>query len=216
VESYGVVPERIHILPYVAPKYIYSHKTPDHFDNRYNLPEKFIFYPAQFWEHKNHKRLILAMGMLKDRIPDIKLVLVGSKKNAYRSTVKLAKDLNVSKNVIFLGYVPDEDLPEMYRRARALIMPTFFGPTNIPPLGAFAIGCPTAISGIYGIPGQVGDAAILFNPESVEEIAECIKRLWFDDGLCAALVKKGKEKAAKWGQQQFNDRLREIIEQIAG
>ena len=216
VESYGAAPERIYVLPYVAPKYIYYCKAPEHFDNRYNLPEKFIFYPAQFWEHKNHKRLILAVGLLKEHIPDIKLVLVGSKKNAYRSTIKLVADLNVSKNVIFLGYVPDEDLPEIYLRARAFIMPTFFGPTNIPPLEAFVTGCPIAISGIYGIPEQVGDAAILFNPESVEEIAECIKRLWFDDILCATLAKKGKEKSAKWGQQQFNDRLREIIEQIVG
>lgn len=214
VESYGVAPERVHVLPYVAPESVSSCKAPENFDARYQLPEKFIFYPAQFWEHKNHKRLIQAVGRLKESIPDIKVVLVGSKKNAYPSAVRLAEDLNVSRDVIFLGYVPDEDLPEIYRRARALIMPTFFGPTNIPPLEAFAIGCPTAISGIYGIPEQVGDAALLFHPESVTEIAEGIRRLWFDDDLCAELVEKGKEKAAKWGQPQFNDRLREIIEQI--
>ena len=82
-------------------------------------------------------------------------------------------------------------MPEFYRRARAMVMPTFFGPTNIPPLEAFALGCPVAVSNIYGIPEQVGDAALLFDPNSVEEIADCIERLWQDDALCASLISKG-------------------------
>jgi len=93
-------------------------------------------------------------------------------------------------------------------------MPTFYGPTNIPPLEAFAVGCPVATSGIYGMPEQVGDAALLFNPESVGEIADCIRKLWQDDRLCADLVERGKGRVARWGQPQFNGRLREIVEKI--
>ena len=90
-------------------------------------------------------------------------------------------------------------------------MPTYYGPTNIPPLEAFSVGCPVAISGIYGMPEQVGDAALLFNPDSVDEIASSIRRLWTDDKLCAELSEKGSKKAAQWGQKQFNERLRGII-----
>ena len=93
-------------------------------------------------------------------------------------------------------------------------MPTFFGPTNNPSLEAFVVGCPVAISGIYGIPEQVGDAALLFDPESIDEIAESIKRLWTDDELCAKLAEKGRHKAAIWGQEQFNNRFSEIVEQV--
>jgi glycosyltransferase involved in cell wall biosynthesis len=93
-------------------------------------------------------------------------------------------------------------------------MPTHFGPTNIPPLEAFLVGCPVAVSGIYGIPEQVGDAALLFDPESVEEIAKCIERLWTDDALCVMLAAQGKQRAAAWGQEQFNARLREIIDVV--
>lgn len=214
MESYGLSAERIHVLPYIAPAYMYSYQTPTDFGSRYPLPKKFIFYPAQFWEHKNHKNLIKAAGRLKQDIPDLKLVLVGSKKNGYESALRLVQKLNLIEDVIFLGYVPDDDMPELYRRARALVMPTFFGPTNIPPLEAFVVGCPVAISGIYGIPEQVGDAALLFDPESVDEIAESIKRLWTDDELCAELAKKGRHKAATWGLEQFNNHFREIIEQV--
>lgn len=214
MESYSLAAERIHVLPYIAPAYMYSYHNAASFDSRYQLPEKFIFYPAQFWEHKNHNKLIDAVGRLKQDLPDLKLVLVGSKKNGYESALKTVQEQGLSENIFFLGYVPDTDMPELYRRARALVMPTFFGPTNIPPLEAFVAGCPVAISGIYGIPEQVGDAALLFHPESIGEIAESIKRLWTDDELCAELAEKGRRKAAMWGQKQFNNRLREIIEKI--
>ena len=214
MESYGLREDRIHVLPYIAPRYIYADQVPEGFDRRYPLPQKFIFYPAQFWEHKNHKRLITSVGLLKPSIPDLKLVLTGSIKSGFQSVIELIQKLKLTDDVVILGYVPDEDMPELYRRARALIMPTFFGPTNIPPLEAFVAGCPVAISGIYGMPDQVGDAALLFNPSSLEEISQCIRSLWTDDNLCARLKERGRQKAASWGQPQFNDRLRSIVDHI--
>lgn len=213
-ESYGMPLSRIHVLPFVAPPYIRESITPPGFDTRYSLPAKFMFYPAQFWEHKNHKRLIRAVARLRKDLPDLSLVLAGSPKNAYDSVVKLIHELDLSGNVHFLGYVPDEDMPELYRRARALIMPTFYGPTNIPPLEAFVVGCPVAISGIYGMPEQVGDAALLFDPKSESGIADCMYRLWTDDRLCAELTEKGTIRASNWGQKQYNERLLHIIDQV--
>jgi len=215
-ESFSVLSDRIHILPYIAPGYIHSETIPPGFDVRYQLPEKFLFYPAQFWQHKNHKKLLDAIKHLKGDIPDLKLVLAGSPKNAFESVVGHVQKLGLIDNVIFLGYVQDEDMPELYRRAKALVMPTFYGPTNIPPLEAFVAGCPVAVSGIYAIPEQVGDAALLFDPESVPDIADCIAKLWTDDALCADLIAKGRKRAASWGRKQFNERLQVIIEEIVG
>ncbi|WP_432821126.1 glycosyltransferase family 4 protein [Trichloromonas sp.] len=211
VESYGTPSGRTHVLPFIAPGYLRSAAASPGFDTRYRLPEKFIFYPAQFWEHKNHQRLIRAVAALKNELPDLKLVLAGSKKGAYPAVLKLVHDLNLMDDVLFLGYVPDADMAEFYRRARALVMPTYYGPTNIPPLEAFTVGCPVAISEIYGMPEQAGDAALLFNPDSLEEIAHSIRRLWSDDRLCAELVEKGARRGANWGQPQFNERLCEIV-----
>lgn len=211
MESYGAARERIHVLPLIAPRYMSSARTPQDFEERYRLPAKFIFYPAAFWEHKNHKRLLRAVAALKQELPDLKIVLAGSKKNAYASVASLVQELQLADEVTFLGYVPDADMPELYRRARALVMPTFFGPTNIPPLEAFVAGCPVAISGTYGMPEQAGGAALHFHPESVPEMADCVRRLWTDDRLCLDLSEKGRERAANWGQQQFNERVLEIV-----
>lgn len=213
-ESYGMPLERIYVLPFVPYPNILNVKDLNDFDSKYNLPKKFVFYPAQFWMHKNHGRLIKAIYILKKEFPNIYLTLVGSKRNGYGRARNLVNKLNLEENVKFLGFVPNEDIPSFYRRARVMIMPTFFGPTNIPPLEAFALGCPTATSNVYGMPEQVGNAALLFNPESVEEIANSIRLLWTNDELCKKLIKNGKKRSKEWGQTQFRKKLIEIIEQI--
>ena len=214
IEAYGMAPERVHVLPQIAPRYMHDRETPPDFDQRYNLPAKFLFYPAQFWEHKNHQNLIRAMAALKPELAGLKLVLAGGKKNAYEVVVALVKELGLVGDVMFLGYVPDADMPELYRRARALIYPTYFGACNIPPLEALVAGCPMALANVTRMPEQVGEAALVFNPDSVEEIAGCIRRLWTDDQLCERLSRQCHAQVAQWDQPHYNARLREIVEQV--
>jgi glycosyltransferase involved in cell wall biosynthesis len=214
MESYGLGRDRIFPLPYLPPRYIYAGGVPEGFDSRYSLPPRFLFYPAQFWQHKNHDRLLQAMATVSGECPDINLVLAGPMRHEYPRLVQRVEELGLHGRVLFTGYVPDADLPEFYRRARALVMPTFFGPTNIPPLEAFALGCPVAVSGIYGIPEQVGDAALLFDPRSVPEIAAAIRSLWLDDDLCRQLSARGMVRAELWGQKDFNASLQQIMSSI--
>lgn len=214
VDAYGMSAEKIHILPLVAPSHIYAATPPAGFDDRYTLPTKYLFYPAQFWEHKNHSNLLAAMAELKTELPDLKLVLAGSKKNAYKDVLQQIQNLGLAADVHILGYVPNEDIPELYRRARALIMPTYFGPSNIPPLEAAVVGCPVAISNVSSMPEQLGNAVLIFNPDSVDEIADCIRRLWIDDRLCCRLAAEAKELVAAWGQTEFNNRLHQIIDEV--
>lgn len=214
VESYQTNPKMIHVLPFVAPKYIQKDGRNSNTASRYNLPEKYFFYPAQFWEHKNHKSLLKAMADLKKELKDLNFVFVGSPYNGYESTIALSRELNLMNNINILGYVPDGDIPELYRRSRALIMPTFFGPTNIPPLEAMTLGCPVAISDIFGIREQLGDAAIYFNPESIDEIKNAMKLLWTDDSLCRNLSKKGVIQSARWNQVSFNKKFETIINRV--
>ena len=213
-ECYSIDPAKIHVLPFTAPSYIHKAITPNITNNPFRLPQKYFFYPAQFWKHKNHQSLLYAIAGLKSEINDLKFVFAGSPKNGYKSTIALAKKLNLMNNIIILGYVPDSEISELYQRARALIMPTFFGPTNIPPLEAIAVGCPVAVSDIYGMREQLGNAAIYFNPTSITEIMNTMKLLWLDDSVCKKLSQRGLVQASKWNQTGFNIKFECIIKSV--
>lgn len=214
-ESYGLSGSRIKVLPFAPPRYISAGLAAEQVAEKYSLPEKFVFYPAQFWEHKNHCGLVRAAKKIIGHAPDLKLVFVGAPKNGYGPVTQLVRDLDLTEHVVFLAYVPDEDMSGLYRNARCLVMPTFFGPTNIPPLEAFATGCPAAVSNIYGMPEQVADAALLFDPASDDAIADAILRLWTDDALCHELAARGVERLKALDQACFNLRILQILREVA-
>lgn len=213
IESYSPEPDKVFPLPYVPPSYLFSESDADEYQIQ-NLPKKYLFYPAQFWAHKNHSRLLKAVACLVLELPDLQLVLVGGPKGAYQAVNKLIMALGIGERVKILGYVSMSQMCTIYRGARFLIMPSLFGPTNIPPLEAMALGCPVAVSNNYAMAEQVGSAGLLFDPYSVEEISAVIARLWNDDRLCAEMSKRGIEKSREWTQEHFNKQLESIISRV--
>lgn len=222
IESYGDkadnLPDKVRILPFIPPAYIYEKKS--RICEESLIFRKYCFYPAQFWTHKNHKKLLEAVKMLKDKDVIVNFIFVGSEQNNKENVLNQIAQCGLSEQIKILGYVSNEEMVYLYQHARALVMPTLFGPTNIPQLEAFEIGCPVATSNIYGIPEQVGDAALLFDPENAEEIAKCIEALWEDDKLCEDLIRKGKERARKWGEEEFSRMfftyINEVVEKVNG
>ena len=181
IESYKISEDSIQPLPYIAPQFISRSDERNDFDEYYKLPDKFIFFPAQFWDHKNHLRLIRAIKIVHESHCDISLVLTGKKAHSYNAIMEEIKNLNLQENIFFKDYIPDNDLGGFYKRAKALVYPTFFGPTNIPPLEAIVSGCVPIVSDIYGMKDQLGKLAIYFNPMDEQEIANKIILAWSDD-----------------------------------
>ena len=214
IESYGEqYKSKIVVMPFAPPQYLFEDNT-DVIPDDIKLPEKFIFYPAQFWKHKNHKKLVLAVSYLKQKGIDVHLVFVGSKKNGYQEIMEVIESQKLQNNVYVLGYVSDLLMKLIYKKARAMIMPTYFGPTNIPPLEGMAMGCPVAVSNVYAMPWQVGDAGLTFDPNSIDEIASTIEKLWTDDDLCKQMAVKGEERAKYFSQENFNKRFKDAIMKV--
>lgn len=197
---------QIEILPFVVPRHIRMMK-----EEFIETPQKYIFYPAQFWEHKNHINLIRAIKIVKEKYPDICLVLVGSEKNALRKIKKEISESKLDDNVLILGFVSDEQITYLYRHAVALVMPSYFGPTNIPPLEAMALGCPALVSNKYAMSEQVGDAGLLFNPDLPREIADCIIKVWDNEKLRSELKEKGYIKIKQWTEKDFKKKFIKIV-----
>jgi glycosyltransferase involved in cell wall biosynthesis len=141
------------------------------------LPESYIFYPAQLWKHKNHLNLLKGFKMVQEKFPEMKLVLTGSRKEGDEEIFQLIDTLGLKDSVLYYGYVSDNLISKIFKNAFAMVMPTYFGPTNIPTLEAFHYGCPAVISDLPGVREQAGEAALYFNPDHYIEIAEQILAL---------------------------------------
>jgi glycosyltransferase involved in cell wall biosynthesis len=216
----AAAPERVHVLPYLAPTYLptqVGEGDQERVRAKYDARGRFLFYPAIFWRHKNHANLLRALAAVKARHgQSVRLLLAGSRTREYPQVVSLAHQLGLQDDVRFLGYVPDEDLYPLYSLARALTMPTFFGPTNIPVLEAWSFGCPVITSDVRGVREQVGDAGLLVSPTDVEAMATAIWRVWTDDDLAQSLRVKGRERVATWTPQAFARELDAVLLKAAG
>jgi len=212
IKSYKAEENKIFILPYVPPSYIYRYKGDINIFKEFDLPKRYIFYPAQLWKHKNHIGLIKAISILRKKGVFVNAVFVGSKENASDEIFSKIKELGLRNQIFYLGYVDNEVTISLYKNAVALVMPTFFGPTNIPNLEAFALGCPVVTSNVYGISEQVGDTALLFDPHDVNDIAEKILIAWTNEKLRHQLKEKGYSRSSEWNQEKFNLKLLSIVE----
>jgi glycosyltransferase involved in cell wall biosynthesis len=203
---YQVTSNRIKILPHPTPAFTLNAK-PSDVDSllkKYGLRSNYLFYPAQFWSHKNHVNLLLAAATLKQEYQmDLPVVFVGSNKGNEEYVRNFAAQLNPSIDVSFLGFVPSDDLVALYRGAFALAYVTFFGPENLPPLEAFALGCPVIASDVSGAREQLGEAALFVDPRDPAEIAAKIKTLHDNDSLRRTLILQGRTRAERWTAREF-------------
>ena len=215
----AVPTNKIKVLPFLYADYIreYPENNNEKVRKLYKLPKDYLFYPAQFWPHKNHIRIIKALSRIKSVFNiNIPLVLCGTykdvlQKKTFDTIMYEAKKLKLSQNIYYIGYVEDIYMPSLYKYAKALIMPTFFGPTNIPILEAWRLKCPVITSNIRGIKEQVGNAALLVNPRSANSIAKSIRQIWLDENLRKSLIKLGLERLAIYADKDYNSRLKAII-----
>jgi len=220
--SQGVTPDRVKVLPFLPA----SHPNENSLSNdgtrvrtRYHLPERYLFYPAQFWPHKNHLRIVQALHRLREtRGLMAPIVFCGShsgeiRERTFKEVMAFASSAGLEKQIQCLGYVPDQDIAGIYADAEALVMPTFFGPTNIPILEAWAHSCPVLTSDIRGIREQVGKAALLVDPRSVDAIADGVHRLWTDKSMCADLARLGRQRLDAYTPDDFQQKLISIVEE---
>ncbi|MBI3932142.1 MAG: glycosyltransferase family 4 protein [Acidobacteria bacterium] len=160
---------------------------------RYQIRGRFVLYAGNIKPHKNLERLVAAFGLLKQRAghEDLKLFIIGDEVNRYGSLRRAVEAAGVRQDVRFFGFVPDRTLAALYRLAAAFAFPSLYEGFGLPPLEAMACGTPVVTSRISSLPEVVGDAALLVDPYSVEDIAGGVERVLGDPALRAELVALG-------------------------
>ncbi len=194
IRRYGIDPDRVYVLPFLPSTNIYT-KNDINVKEKYGITtEYYIYYPAQFWAHKNHVYIIDSIALLKNKGIYLTAVFSGSDKGNLNHVLEYAKKKGVIDLIKYIGFAPDEDIYSLYKNALALVMPTYFGPTNIPPLEAFAIGTPVIYPDLPGLKEQVGDAALLVDLKNPKTLATHLENLMNSEKLRQELIEKGKKR----------------------
>jgi glycosyltransferase involved in cell wall biosynthesis len=219
IQHFQLPDEKIKVVP-LAPL-VNTYSEPDAKDlaniqQKYSLPDDFIFYPAQTWPHKNHIGLLKALAFLREQMGiKIAAVFSGTKYKFYKTIDNKVKELALQDQVIFLGFVSPMELRGLYKLCRAAVIPTKFEAASFPLWEAFMMGVPVACSNVTSLPQQAGDSALLFDPDNSEEIARQIHRLWTDDKLRYELIERGKQNVSRFSWERTARIFRAHYRQIA-
>ena len=117
----------------------------------------------------------------------------------------------VSSRVAFLGMVAEEKLPSVYRSAQAVVLASLYEGFGLPVLEGMACGVPVITSNVTAMPEVAGDAALLVDPRSVEEISQALEKITQDSVLCRQLVAKGVCRAAQFSWMRTADKVQQLL-----
>lgn len=217
VRRYSMDPDRAVCIPFSPSPYVDRPVRNTSDDSavlaKYGIEPGYLFYPAQFWSHKNHATVLAALALLQKRGSKMRVVFCGSDRDAREMVEALIVRLDLADQVRILGFVPSTELAALYRGAAALVMASYFGPTNLPPLEAWAVGTPVIYPQAFA--AQAGNAALLFDYDSPDSLVEAIIKLESPE-LRTRLVEAGKmrlqhfAREADEGHRHFADLIRRL------
>lgn len=178
--NYGAERSRAVIAPLQVPRDLFEQTfDPDTAEAalmRHGIKKPFVFYPAQFWPHKNHTYILRGLKALKDKSGvEVGAVFCGSDYGNKAHVKGVAEQLGISNQVVTPGFVPLSELAAFYRTAIALVMPTYFGPSNIPPLEAAALGCNLIYSDLPGFRDFGGRDNLYCDLGNPDSLSDCIQ-----------------------------------------
>ena len=184
---------------------------------KYSLPEDYILYLGTLEPRKNISSIIRAYGSLRNnnKITE-KLVIAGKKGWLFSEIFDLIKSLDLGNEVILTDYVDESDKPAIYQNAKLFVFPSLYEGFGMPILEAMAAGIPVITSNTSAMPEVVGDAAILVNPLSIEEISEAMLELMNNDKLSNELISKGFDQCKKFTWSNSANKLVEIYKKYGG
>ena len=162
-------------------------------DTNRAILKPYFLYVGNAYPHKNLEAFI----PLAKRFPDVRFVLVG-REDYFYGRLKQAVRRAGAKNIVFTGFVPDEELVSLYRDATGYIFPSLYEGFGLPSLEAMRLGTPVIASNRGSIPEVLGDGAIFFDPDKKGALSDAVQRLLDDESLAALLSQKGRKRASNY------------------
>ncbi len=220
IEHYGLAHEKVHVTAYAPPNAFSA--PPDaaglkELSAKLALPDRFAFYPAQTYKHKNHVSLLKAIAMLRDRGgPRVNVVFSGRRSEHAAAIDELIVELGLKAQVQFLGFVSEAELAGIYTLAVCTVIPSRFEAASFPMWESFHAGTAVACSDITSLPEQAGNAALIFGATDIAAMASCIEQLWTDVALRERLVAAGRQRLAALSWQRTARQFVALYHAVAG
>ncbi len=211
---YPVDESKVKTIPMFTPQDIFNLQPNENILKKYNLQKNsYIYYPAHFWAHKNHIRILKALKELQRRNIYLRCVFsgMGSRLKYIKNKVN---EYALENQIIFAGFVTREEVCALYKNALALTYASVFGPDNIPPLESLALGCPVIISNIKGHINQLGNHAIYFDTYNHIDLADKIEYL-LNNPLSQDKKIEGEKFAKQLSSDNYVKKALNVIEELS-
>jgi len=167
---------------------------------KYKIKIPFVVYTGSLYPHKNVERLVMAIKKINQ---DLKLVIVCARNIFYGRFLEKIKKLQAEKFVNLVGFVPDKDLPAIYKEAEVFVFPSFWEGFGLPGLEAMALGLPVVSSNASCLPEVYGEAALYFNPLDIDDMTQKIKTVLTDKSIRERLIKNGFNQVKKYSWEKM-------------
>lgn len=220
IKLYGIPENQVFVIyPGIKPVFdLMPHIYPmSELQAKYQIDKRFILFVGTIQPRKNIERLIKAYSKLasEKEFHDIKLVIAGKKGWLYESILSTPESLGIKDKVLFLDFVPDEDLPLLYREAVCLCLPSLYEGFGLPILEAMKYECPVITSNVSSMPEAGGEAALYVDPTDVDDIADKMKKIAGSKKLRNELIEKGKKQVSKFSWEKAAKETLGVLQMVA-
>ncbi len=182
----------------------------DNVMEKFNIKQPYIFYVGNAFPHKNVEGLIKTFLILKKNYQNLQLVLSGGDHYFWQ---RIKKEFNL-KDIIYTGFITDEELVALYKASKAFVMPSFEEGFGIPILEAMASGAVVVSSNVGALPEVGGDAVLYFDPHNTLDMTDKIQQVLESDKLRQELIKKGKIRVKQFSWEKLAKQTLEIYENV--
>lgn len=211
--------EKIRVVYLACPKGLEEKKDPKSIagiKERFKIQNEYFLTVGTLEPRKNFIRVLQAFSKFKSETGDQKyqLIVAGSKEFAHSNYFKEHFSPFVSEDVIFTGYVSNEDLNGLYSASTAFLFPSLYEGFGLPVLEAFTSGAAVITSRTTSLPEVAGEAAVYVDPLDVDDIAGAIKIISEDSDLRSSLIRKGLERAKKFSWKTTASETLKVYEEL--
>jgi glycosyltransferase involved in cell wall biosynthesis len=179
--------------------------------NVYKNPKPYYLYVGNHSPHKNVRRLLQAFAR-SGLNREFDLLLAGMPVGYWLEKIR---ELGMAESIKELGFIPDRDLPSLYRGAFCFVFPSLYEGFGLPPLEAMACGTPVVVSNAASLPEVVGEAGIYVDPLDIENIADGLARM-ADSSINSEFARKGLKQSERFSWEITTEKIWSILQNAAG